>query len=419
MRDEAESEDEVTMNMNYYTTTHALVLPTETPKDFPKFCLNKDVTHVVSSIVYGMNANFIFKRMKKEGETTQIVVGALTVAVNLVVVSIEGRASLNITTVDKDFQESINVKLYGDFILEEQPTTYMQAVKAFQIIPKKLGSPPLYGTAAPVKMTLTPRSYFCDSSDNLLLGISAQLLEAIGEMMNRADKLKVKLRGLLNQEPSQRFVPVRRNLQSIQNELQASINDMQMELQRILPEVRGGGANGGEVDLIALMNKNEASPLQYDKLVMFLGKRTREIIAIQTLLKQFTGNSHILVVDYEQATGVIEMLTTPQVVIFNLNILQPHSVTLDYLDGKTVDESNMWFNKPDIIGEFGRQLREFKDFAAQNGASKQYSYLVRINPVTSGKTMSIEAMQNGHVVSSDFLLPVQPPKPIVTNIGYD
>jgi len=74
----------------------------------------------------------------------------------------------------------------------------------------------------------------------------------------------------------------------------------------------------------------------------------------------------------------------------------------------------MWFNKPDIVGLMGLRLREFREFANENGGD-EFSYLVKINPVTgASKTLAVNAMVNGASISEDFRVPVPPSQPEIT-----
>ena len=80
-------------------------------------------------------------------------------------------------------------------------------------------------------------------------------------------------------------------------------------------------------------------------------------------INQFIDQNFILA----QAPGVIEILTSPYVVMV---ILQPSTVSTNYLDGHPVDERNMWFRQSRVYGPMFFTLRNFKKFAAENADNK-------------------------------------------------
>lgn len=62
--DEVSSEREVNVEMLYHTTKYTETLPKKTPRDTDE-CknVNAPYTHVVTSVTYGLDCNFVFKKM--------------------------------------------------------------------------------------------------------------------------------------------------------------------------------------------------------------------------------------------------------------------------------------------------------------------------------------------------------------------
>ena len=63
--------------MTYHTTKIVKTLEKYVKKDHPEECKNKDVTHVVSSVTYGLNAVFNFKRVIQDHEKEEHVKGCI------------------------------------------------------------------------------------------------------------------------------------------------------------------------------------------------------------------------------------------------------------------------------------------------------------------------------------------------------
>ena len=47
--------------LNLVCLQYAETIPKYTKMDYPEECSNPDITHVVTSVTYGLDANFIFK----------------------------------------------------------------------------------------------------------------------------------------------------------------------------------------------------------------------------------------------------------------------------------------------------------------------------------------------------------------------
>ena len=70
--------------MNYQTTRYTETLPKYTEKNFVQECSNPDITHVVTSVTYGLNAIFVFSKTIESHETDDMVTGDMKLAINKV-----------------------------------------------------------------------------------------------------------------------------------------------------------------------------------------------------------------------------------------------------------------------------------------------------------------------------------------------
>ena len=94
-------------------------------------------------------------------------------------IKIDGKGSVHINETLKKMVEQIEVRLFGDFVLREQPTTYEESVKIFKELPTHLGTEPDFERAAAMQMHLSPITRFCDDKTWILLSISNNLLQTI------------------------------------------------------------------------------------------------------------------------------------------------------------------------------------------------------------------------------------------------
>ena len=399
-------------NMAFESTTFTETLPAGTEKNYNILCTDTKATHVVSSIIYGMNGYFNFKRTLRHNENKQEIVGSIQAVVKSIPsFSIEGKASVDLKGMLKNISKEMEVTLYGDFLLQHQPTTFDEAIQTYKTLPSLLGTKPEYGGSSKIKMQLTPITTYCKKADVLLIGISDQLINQVTITLEKFESIKRKVTTLLASRPAIDFQPVRRNLDIFNLHLKNYESQFKSDLQKILPKIKGGGKGSSEADLINLLSKYNKSPYNKETSARFLGRRKREIQAMQFVLNLF-GNSkasNIKVVDFESANDVENLLSKIYVVVFEVNVLQPETVTNSFINGLEVNETNFSFNTNEDIGAVGQQVRLFRKFAEENENLAGAAYLVKITKAKQDPVY-IYAQKDGVTISSNFVIPSRPPK---------
>ena len=407
--------------MAFQATTFAETLPAGTEKNYNSLCTGTKATHVVSSIIYGMNGYFNFKRSLRHNENKQKIIGSMQAVVKSIPsFSIEGKASADLGGMLKNISKEIEVTLYGDFLLQHQPTTFDEAIQTYKTLPSLLGTKPEYGGSSKIKMQLTPITTYCKKADVLLIGISDQLINQVTITLEKFECIRTKVSTLLASRPAIDFLPVQRNLDTFNRHLKNYESQFKSKLQEILPKIKGGGQGSSEQDLIKLLSDYIKSPYSKETSARFLGRRKREIQAMQFVLNLF-GNSkasNIKVVDFENANDVQNLLSKTYVVVFKVNVLQPKTVTDSFINGVEVNETNFWFNSDEDVGALGQQVRLFRKFAEENRNFPKSAYLVKIAKVKQDP-VHIYAQQYGITNTSNFVIPSRPPKLAASNRSYD
>ena len=407
--------------MAFESTTFTETLPASTPKNDNDLCTDTKATHVISSIIFGMNGYFNFKRTLRHNENKQEISGSIEAIVKSIPsFSLEGKASVDLKGTLKNISKETEVNLYGDFVLKRQPTTFDEAIETYKNLPGLLGTEPKYERSSKIKMQLTPITTYCKKKDVLLVGISDQLINEVSITLEKFGSIKSKVNTLLASRPAVDFQAVKKNLDIFKLDLKLSESKFKSKLQDILPKIKGGGAGSSETDLIKLLNCYNLSPYNKEKSARFLGRRNREIQAIQFVLNLFRNSkaSNIKVVDFESANDVENLLAKTFVVVFKVNILQPKTITESFINGTEVDEEDFWFNVDEDIGKVGQKVRLFRDFAEENKNAIQSAYLVKIAEAQE-QPIQILAKQYGAEFSSNFVIPPSPKKLAAIHRSYD
>ena len=408
-------------NMAFESTTITETLPAGTEKDYNDLCTETKATHVVSSIIYGMNGYFYFKRALRHNKKNQKIFGSLQVVVKTIpAFSIERKASVDLKGTLKDISKETEVTLYGDYLLQHQPTTFDEAIHTYKTLPSLLGTKPEYDGSSKIKMQLTPIPTYCKEADILLIGISDQLINQLTMTLEKFESIKRKVTTLLASRPAIDFQPVQRNLDIFNINLKNFESKFKSKLQEVLPKIKGGGQGSSEADLIRLLSQYNVSPYNKEKSGRFLGRRKREIQAIQFVLNLFGSSkgSNIKIVDFEYASDVRDLLSKTYVVVFEVNVLQPKTVTDSFISGSEVNETNFWFNTNEDIGAVGQQVRLFRKFAEENEDLAESAYLVKITKAKQNP-VHIYAQKDGVTITSNFVIPSRPPKLVASSRNYD
>ena len=183
--------------------------------------------------------------------------------------------------------------------------------QSYKTLPSLLGTKPNYDGSSKIKMQLTPITTYCKEADVFLIGISDQLVNEVTMTLEKFESIKRKVATLLASRPAIDFQPVQRNLGTFNLHLKNYESKFKSKFQEILPKIKGGGQGSSEVDLIRLLSQYNLSPYNKEKSGRVLGRRKREIQAMQFVLSLFgkSKSSNIKVADFESANDVDNLLS--------------------------------------------------------------------------------------------------------------
>jgi len=433
LRDQKETEKHIRFNMEYDATTRTESMPMSlrNNKTYVHICgeIGSDdgPTHVVTSVEYGMKAIFVYERYVYDYEYTEEISGSLQVAIKSIPgLVIEGGASLDMNGVDKEFSESLEVTLFGDFILEKSPTTYNDSVKVFNELPRYLGSKESnYEDSSIMLVMLTPVDKFCSEADIVLTSISDGLMSQATEALEDLDKVSLKIRTLMHSYLADKFMNIYTILKMFDTKLQVFILEFKRELGIILPQMRGGG---GEEKLNELLVKYIESPFERGTAYEFLLEREREMNTINHLFSEVQAelkedNPAIYIGDPATANIANALLKKTFVIIYKFSVFTDIEVTEQFLANQTV-ETDTWYNDYEKIGKAGYEWRGFRKFAEANRptnetAEDQDMVFFILGAKIGDRLSEIDIYDNGLLVTDNFTVPPEPTKPFLKNVTSD
>ncbi|XP_048012131.1 cytolytic toxin-alpha-like isoform X2 [Megalobrama amblycephala] len=389
---------------------------------YPQVFDQKTATHVVTGVLYGAQAFMMFDRTFSEEENKQEIEGELNVMVKKIPqFSIEGKGAIKMTDGDKKVAESIACTFYGDFRLEQNPTTYIEALEVYKKLPTILKENPQ--NAVPVKVWLYPLSLLDSKAAQLEREISMRLVSNTEDVMEKLGEVERKCNDLSRKPLVNVFRDIKERLQSFQRSFSIYKTMLLKAVSRVLPAIRGGGME--EKSLEDILKIHYSSPFNADKLNQWLDCAKSELNLLSSQTKKLEG------IRTEDSDSLSTMLLDPDidvVVCLTFTSLKYEDTYLSILEEfmksdkfKELDvgtelhsgmlASEEWFNNADVISKMRENLSVFKSFSEANKDEKRYRFIMSAIPDPSSPGSSIYLYEKGKLTDTQFQPVSKPPPP--------
>ncbi|XP_056311279.1 neoverrucotoxin subunit beta-like isoform X2 [Danio aesculapii] len=429
LRDTKSTNQQSRVTMNYSETTRfdQLIISQLQDITYPQVFEQKTATHVITAVLYGAQAFMVFDRTLSTDENIQEIEGELNVMVKKIPdFSIEGKGSVKMTDSDKDKAEKISCTFHGDFHLEQNPTSYMEALDTYQKLPTLLKENPQ--NAVPIKVWLYPLCLLNDNVAKLEREIRLSLISNTVDIIEKLEEVNRVSSDLSNNTLTDDFSDIQKRLCSFQESVGIYKMLFQKAVARVLPDIRGGVKE--EESLADILKIHHDSPFNAGKLNQWLKDENSELHLLSSYLKTLDG------IKIEDPDGLSTILFDPYIdvvvclTITSLSYEDPDlkkqeeflkSDQFKKLDGANGHETDVepvrkWFNNPDAIRQMRESLTQFRSFSVANKDDKRIRFIVSAISDSSNPVTSIYFYQKGELKNTKLQLPSKPPPPIVKDV---
>uniref|UniRef100_A0A673KJT9 Verrucotoxin subunit beta-like n=1 Tax=Sinocyclocheilus rhinocerous TaxID=307959 RepID=A0A673KJT9_9TELE len=267
---------------------------------------NDTATHVVTAVLYGADACFVFDREVSSDENKNTVEGEVNAALDkLKFISVDVKISLKMNDAQKNAVQKFTCTFYGDFQLLSNPTNFEDALKVFTDLPKLLGEKK--ELAVPLRVWLYPLDKLHSRASKLQKDISMDLMLETESVIESLYTAEMKCSDLLEDSPAVAFAAFHdKILQMKQNCYKYKLR-LVKKLGSLLPNIRGDVMK--ETALNELLQEHEESPFRRSELAEWLKERERESEIIKSVLRQLKDYDLILM-DLEVGNLVCFMFTS-------------------------------------------------------------------------------------------------------------
>uniref|UniRef100_A0A8C1ILC0 SNTX thioredoxin-like domain-containing protein n=1 Tax=Cyprinus carpio TaxID=7962 RepID=A0A8C1ILC0_CYPCA len=244
---------------------------------------NDAATHVVTAVLYGADACFVFDREVSADENKTTVDREVNAALEAVkYISVDANISLKMNDAQKNAVQKFTCTFYGDFQLPSNPTSFEDALKVFTDLPKLLGEKK--ELVVPLRVKLYPLDKLHSRASKLQKDISINLIQETESVIESLNTAEMRCSDLLKDSPALTFAEFQNKiLQMKQNCCKYKLRLVE-KLGSLLPNIRGDVMK--ETALNELLQEHEESPFSESDLTEWLKERERESEIIKSVLRQ-------------------------------------------------------------------------------------------------------------------------------------
>uniref|UniRef100_A0A8C1GTF1 Fibronectin type-III domain-containing protein n=1 Tax=Cyprinus carpio TaxID=7962 RepID=A0A8C1GTF1_CYPCA len=379
---------------------------------------NDVATHVVTAVLYGADACFVFDREVSSDENKR----EIAVDVSAVFGKLKGisaGANINLNHNQKTAAQKFRCTFYGDFQLPCNPTSFEDAMKVFEDLPKLLGENK--ELAVPLRVWLYPLDKLFSRVVKFQHEISIGLSTDIESVIESLSTTEMKCIDLLTDTPALTFTEFHDKINDMKKNCYQCRLSLMKKLGSLLPQIRGKFIE--DTALIDLLNDHEKSPFERSALEQWLKEKEEESDIIKSLVTQLNDSG----AKVEKLNKNLMHLTVTHLVIYTFTSLGRPNVLLSkqksYLSSTKENEEKSsqpehksWLT-PEIQMTMRNNLEVFKKLIDLN-VSKSVKFIVASRDIENipGSCNLLYEKKSAEAIC--FTSPSKPDCPIIKDVRY-
>ncbi|RXN13369.1 stonustoxin subunit beta-like protein [Labeo rohita] len=415
LKDTKKSFNQQRLTLHYHSTTkfEELIM-----NHFPsgEMAHDNDVaTHVVTAVLYGADACFVFDREVSSDEDKRVIAGEVK-AVFGKLKGISAGANINLNDNQRTAAQKFSCTFYGDFQLPCNPTSFEDAMKVFEDLPKLLGENK--ELAIPLKVWLYPLDRLFSRVVKFQHEISIGLSTDIESVIEHLSTTEMKCSDLLTDTPALTFTAFHDKINEMKKNCYQCRLSLMKKLGSLLPKIRGKFIE--ETALIDLLNDHKESPFE-SSLAQWLEMKEEESDIIKSLFTQLNDSGAMV----EKLNKNLMHLKVTHVVIYMFTSLGWPDVLLSkqkaYLSSvkENEDKSSESEHKTWLTSEIQKTMRNnlevFKKLIDLN-VSKSVKFIVASKEMENSPGSCILLYENGCNEAVRFTPPSKPDCPVIEDV---
>ncbi|KAK1155408.1 stonustoxin subunit alpha-like isoform X1 [Acipenser oxyrinchus oxyrinchus] len=417
------------VTLQYYTTTRFENLTmnhlAKGKVSHPSVFDDNTATHVVTAVLYGAQAYFVFdQEVSLEGKQCNIR-GEMELAISQIpTFPIKGKGSVDFKEIELAEVEKFKCTFYGDFHLESNPSNYQDAVKAYATLPQLLGDNG--ENAVPITVWLYPLIKLDSRAARLERNISDYLVTSACAIVEQLNAAEMRSNDILKDIVAQTFPEVSEKIEQLKKRCTEYKLNFQSKLSTVLPSIRGGVQD--EKSLIEILNNHEESPFKPKALNVWLESKEREIRVVRSFLDQLKDIPVVSSIN-KLEQEVLDHMNENIVCFTFTSLYQPEPYLLDlknYLQTPlsknppsfTYEDSKLWACTENIQ-KIRMTLKLFQELVNLNRENKKTKFFIASKEDQEFPGACILLYENGQFESTYLKTQSKPDVPEVCDVTHD
>ncbi|XP_013122177.2 neoverrucotoxin subunit alpha-like [Oreochromis niloticus] len=324
-------------------------------------------THVVTGILYGANAFFVFDSEKLDGSSIQDIQGTMKAVIEKIPsINVPGNFYIKLSKEEKAVTDKFTCKFYGDFILESNPVTFEDAINTYIQLPKLLGKNKENGV--PLKVTLMPLENLHPEATGMMTEISIEhSLRKAQDALKDLQNLDVRCNDLLEDRVVKSFPQIKEKLSRFKKLCEYYTSSLQKTMAEKLPSIRA--AEEDQQELVKLFDARDESPFSQQKLTKWIKDEEREVTIISHLVHIMEGKK--IISDQSELDREVFNPGAEEVFCFvftSLKSTDPYLQNMsDFLDKKKLEQSiipptqDQWYFSDEVVAKMKEKAEAVKN----------------------------------------------------------
>ncbi|XP_071264719.1 cytolytic toxin-beta-like [Salvelinus alpinus] len=371
-------------------------------------------THVVTGILYGANAFFVFDREVSSDEDRKDIEGNLKVMLKSVSnVSIGGESALDMKNTFET--EKFSCRFHGDVLLENNPVSFQDAMDTYKTLPQKVGE------GVPVQVNLLPLKALDPTAAQMVRQISGSLVDQWQTALEDLRELEMRCNDAMRSKPGKYFKEIDAKVKTFKK--LCFTEHLKTTLADLLPSIRGGEKEEGV--LSDFLKKQQEFRFNSNILSECMDRIEREINVVDRFLRMITEDysqtcSTKIVTSKSELDKEVLNSKVKRVVCFTFTSLGCEDPILSALDSPSENTQALvqgkpdltrWYQSVNVFDDMDKQAGLFKDFAEANKEDTQKRFLLASIPNKEQEGASIYLYENGSIRNEHWEPPSKFEKP--------
>ncbi|KAL3042131.1 hypothetical protein OYC64_020141 [Pagothenia borchgrevinki] len=406
LNDEKKFKNQSRVTFEYKATTNfkQLLIDDVTLDTEQMEVIEKDsATHVVTGILYGANAFFVFDSEKLEASQVQTIEGSMQAVIKKIPsFDVEGKVDIKLTAEEQALTETFSCKFYGDFILKSNPATFKEAVQTYVELPQLLGTKG--DNSVPVKVWLMPLKCFDPKAPELMTEISIGLVIKAQDALEDLKETQMRCNDSLGDKVVESFPVLHEELSTFLKLCGHYKTNIQQAMAEKLPSIREG--NEDESSLEEVFEDRNNSPFSHEKLNKWLENKEREINVIKSCVDTMEGVKIVLnqtELDREVlASGVDDVLCFVFTSMLKGDIYLDEMA--DFLKSPELGSTHedQWYYCDEVLNTMREKAKMFQVSAKALKNNSKFRFLITAKTNENYKGATIYHYKKDQLVTEDF-----------------